>query len=368
MPFLQSPSQIIAEAESLIPSRKKALKTFKAKALQTAKVIGRASLRLGVRVATAGVVEGEALEKTAGEIAKDFGDETTKVIDEVLKERLESQNSDRKVFESFKEALTQLADALSQTGDGDSKGRRVLPLVFIIDELDRCRPTFALEIIEKVKHFFSVPRVIFLLVSSLSQLESAVHFAYGDIDAHTYLEKFYHLRVLFPVGRPGRPNLEVRRYLQDIGCKRNFTDLVEQFSNVYPLSLRTLQRIAAYYKMVEVSVPTGVIVLPEIVVILCILKVIKRELYEGAGSSKEIWAEARTFLRFDVWHDQNNTTQRSTLSEMIEKWWAYCLGKAIDEETTAAFDRILVQSNILPQNIILYFCELIDGFAFPDKS
>jgi len=190
--FLAVASQIIADADSRSPRRKEALNTFKAKALQTAKVIGRASLRLGVRAATAGLVEGEALEKTAAEIAKDFGEETTKVIDEVLKERLESQNSDRKIFESFRTALTELAVGFSSpVGGDDSKDGHSFPLVFIIDELDRCRPSFALEILEKIKHFFSVPNVIFLLVSSLSQLETAVRFAYGEVDAHTYLEKFY---------------------------------------------------------------------------------------------------------------------------------------------------------------------------------
>ena len=34
-----------------------------------------------------------------------------------------------------------------------------------------------------------------MLVSSLRQLESATRFAYGEIDARAYLEKFYHLRI-----------------------------------------------------------------------------------------------------------------------------------------------------------------------------
>jgi hypothetical protein len=196
--FLAVASQIIADAESLAPCRKSARNTFKENAFQTAKVLGRASLRLGVRVATAGLVEGEALEKTAAEIAKDVGDETTKVIDEVLKERLERHDSDRKVFEKFRTGLTELAVALSSPLGGDAgEEEHSLPLVFIIDELDRCRPSFSLEILEKIKHFFSVPGVVFLLVSSLSQLKIAVRFAYGDIDAHTYLEKFYHLRIYF---------------------------------------------------------------------------------------------------------------------------------------------------------------------------
>ena len=35
------------------------------------------------------------------------------------------------------------------------------PLVFIIDELDRCRPTFAIELLERVKHIFDIPNMVF---------------------------------------------------------------------------------------------------------------------------------------------------------------------------------------------------------------
>ena len=37
------------------------------------------------------------------------------------------------------------------------------PLIFIIDELDRCRPTFAIELLERVKHIFDVPNMVFVL-------------------------------------------------------------------------------------------------------------------------------------------------------------------------------------------------------------
>src|SRR6185437_6425840 len=119
---------------------------------------------------------------------------------------LDSHAADRETFKRFREALNGLAEELaSLPDDANGGGETQKPLVFVIDELDRCRPPFALELLEKIKHFFSVPRVVFVLVSSLSQLEAAARFAYGDIDALTYLEKFFHLRLLFPAGRPDRP-------------------------------------------------------------------------------------------------------------------------------------------------------------------
>lgn len=65
-------------------------------------------------------------------------------------------------------------------------------LVFIVDELDRCRPDYAVEILEKIKHFFSVPGIIFVLSIDKQQLQAAVKGYYGsdDIDAEEYLRRF----------------------------------------------------------------------------------------------------------------------------------------------------------------------------------
>ena len=275
-------SHVIAEAERQAPRAEKVLNNFKTGALQAAKVLGRASLRIGIRAATAGLIEGEAFEEAAADITKAFGEEATKVLDEALKARLESHESDRKVFENFRATLGQLAVALSRQQQEDTSDLHALPastesarpLVFIVDELDRCRPTFALELLEKIKHFFSVPGVIFLLVSSLSQLEMAVRFAYGEVDAHTYLEKFYHLRVLLPVGGLHKPDLTAATYLRHIGCNRNVAEIVDEFSRVYPLSLRTLERIVTYSKIIEASIPKNGLLVPQIIAVLCVIKVL----------------------------------------------------------------------------------------------
>jgi len=72
-------------------------------------------------------------------------------------------------------------------------------MIFIVDELDRCKPPFALELLEKIKHVFSVAGIHFILVTHLTQLETSVRYNYGtDIDARTYLQKFYNLIAHLP--------------------------------------------------------------------------------------------------------------------------------------------------------------------------
>lgn len=65
-------------------------------------------------------------------------------------------------------------------------------LVIIIDELDRCRPTFAIETLEIVKHVMDVPNVVYLFALDVQQLGAAVKQVYGpDTDATGYLMRFF---------------------------------------------------------------------------------------------------------------------------------------------------------------------------------
>ena len=85
----------------------------------------------------------------------------------------------RKALESFKSSLEEIA---SQSGK---------PLVFMIDELDRCRPTFALDVLEKIKHIFDVPGVFFVAALNKNALAKTIESVYGITDGNEYLSKFF---------------------------------------------------------------------------------------------------------------------------------------------------------------------------------
>lgn len=72
--------------------------------------------------------------------------------------------------------------------------------VFIfIDELDRCRPTYAIEMLETVKHLFDIPNFIFVLSTDTSQLQHSIKAVYGhDFDSHEYLSRFFEQRLTLP--------------------------------------------------------------------------------------------------------------------------------------------------------------------------
>ena len=103
----------------------------------------------------------------------------------------EAQESVRK----FRAALQDMARELSA-----HKGH---PLIVMIDELDRCRPSYAVELLEVAKHLFSVDHVVFVLAVNRAELMHSIRALYGNgFDAEGYLRRFFDLDFRLP--DPGR--------------------------------------------------------------------------------------------------------------------------------------------------------------------
>ena len=65
-------------------------------------------------------------------------------------------------------------------------------LFILIDELDRCRPTYAIKLLERVKHMFETDQVVFVIATDTSQLKHSIRATYGgEFDAQTYLQRFF---------------------------------------------------------------------------------------------------------------------------------------------------------------------------------
>ena len=71
-------------------------------------------------------------------------------------------------------------------------------IIIFIDELDRCRPTFAIETLERIKHIFDVPGFVFVLSVDKDQLSHSVKGLYGqDMDSQGYLRRFFDIIELY---------------------------------------------------------------------------------------------------------------------------------------------------------------------------
>ncbi len=91
----------------------------------------------------------------------------------------EAYRKRRAALQAFKAALADYAVKNNGT------------LVFFVDELDRCRPIFAVEVLEKIKHIFDAEGVFFVVSVNKAQLGKTIKSVYGDIDEKAYLRKFF---------------------------------------------------------------------------------------------------------------------------------------------------------------------------------
>lgn len=78
------------------------------------------------------------------------------------------------------------------------------PIVIFIDELDRCRPDYSVQMLEVIKHTFHVENVKFVLITNTAQLRAAINHSYGPlVDAQRYLDKFLKFSFCLPDFIPG---------------------------------------------------------------------------------------------------------------------------------------------------------------------
>jgi len=79
-----------------------------------------------------------------------------------------------------------------------------LPVIVLVDELDRCRPTYAVELLEVIKHFFQTKNLVFVIASDTDQLKHSIKTVYGqDFDSDRYLKRFFDREARLPT-----PNLQ----------------------------------------------------------------------------------------------------------------------------------------------------------------
>lgn len=189
--FAAIAGQIVTLARDKHKQNTKTAKRFQEKAIIAGRVLARGAVKVGVKLGTAGILKAEDLE----EAGKEIGDELSNLTDKYVGEIITKQKEAKAAIEEFRLALADLPSLLA-TNSASSEDE-VKPLVIVIDELDRCKPSFALQILERIKHFFAVSNVHFVLGVHLGQLENSVRAAYGsEIDASLYLQKFITLPVM----------------------------------------------------------------------------------------------------------------------------------------------------------------------------
>ena len=232
--------------------------------------VARMALSGVIRSATGGILNIEPLLE-----------DKTKVDD-----RLSAYRKAKESVDDFKKKLQDMATTVSKEC-GDK------PMIVMIDELDRCRPSYAVEFLEVAKHLFSVDRIVFVLAINRSELSHSVKVLYGhEFDANGYLKRF--IDVDFRLPSPDRDKFisdllertDIGKYFERTKDKRargygflTVEEMLKKLFGAFELNFRQISQAVHRIGLVLASLRSDRLALAEVTVAALILRTINERLY-----------------------------------------------------------------------------------------
>jgi len=130
----------------------------------------------------------EGMKKSIEDGGKDLANG---LIEDVSRASFTLMDGRINAFEEGQSAIDEMKKSLAAIVEKINKDGHSAPIIIVIDELDRCRPTYAIKLLEEIKHLFDVRGLIFILGVHLEQLSCSVSGAYGSkFDGGKYLSRF----------------------------------------------------------------------------------------------------------------------------------------------------------------------------------
>lgn len=371
--FVALSAEIIAAAQDEFEGQEPILSSIYESAKKTGiallPVVGRVALKLF----TMGIVNHDDV-KEAGEVVTSAidqtGNEVANLAEDILASRLKSSREEKFILENFRNNLRDLAQSISESAVKNNEYGELskkYPLVIIIDELDRCRPSFSVNLLERVKHLFSVSGVVFVLVSNINQLKSAVQGAYGEsTNGLLYLEKFYDLRLSLPsVPRHQASYCDTYvRYLWDSmglhGSDGSIDETIKMqiiyLSETYEISLRTIERIATHAALAYAATNGGRLRLAPLIAGLAAIRQIRPDIYQKARNGRMSWRDAKEVFKFSE-GDEGSQAR-------LVGWWRYFTDKSMTEDEMGDYHRVFFRYNFSDRfTLVPWGAELIDSLT-----
>lgn len=156
----------------------------------------------------------EGHEKVAEDEVKDEQSMSSMLIHR----QLQAHNKNLQLIDDFKHKLSETARGVTEGGEKRS------PVFIFIDELDRCRPDYAVRLLEVVKHIFNSKGICFISSVNINQLQESIKTIYGvNFESNIYLDRFFNHRLRLPT-----PSIE------------NYISALNEFNNIKDAKVRLL--------------------------------------------------------------------------------------------------------------------------------
>ncbi|WP_158665232.1 KAP family P-loop NTPase fold protein [Ensifer adhaerens] len=124
---------------------------------------------------------------------------TDVIIDAFAEKRIMDFLEAKESLDNFRDSMSAMLKVYENTFD------KTLPLFIFVDELDRCRPPYAIAMLERIKHLFDVDNVVFLISTDTKQLAHSINGVYGaSFDSQRYLQRFFNRTYTLPSANNGQ--------------------------------------------------------------------------------------------------------------------------------------------------------------------
>ena len=276
--------------------------TFKKVASVTTKVLTTGAIEFGKGV----------LKKVTGADYDKIVDKASDALEQEFTRALDQYSTSKATLNEFKSALQEYVSVNVKDIEH--------PVVIIIDELDRCNPTFAVKTLERIKHLFDIPNLVFVLATNKEQLQYAIQGYYGspNLDGNAYLRRFIDQEYSLPI-----PDTDTFcRYLFD---QYDFSDFFDSqsrkqysfnesesdlFLNMMAktigkstLSLRSIDKIINHCRLALKGFGVNQYVHPDILITLCYMKMVYPEAYSDIKMGKFRMQELLDVLEKQVFNN-----------------------------------------------------------------
>lgn len=267
--------------------------------------------------------------------------------------KLKRENSDLLIpdafseYESRKDAMSSLKHVLNQyISSSEPK------VMFLVDELDRCRPDYAITYLETIKHIFDIKGAVFIIAADRNHLENSARTAFGQkLDFEEYYRKFIHREVtLPPISDSGYEKLisnYINYYLERDGSRFCYLELdstsilnLKEFIGGLKLTPRQTQEA---YRILGHICDTSEVnrgklrwCLGLASIVMTSLKVGRPDIFESISTRKNSSEEILIFLK-------------QIVSENNVEWWftLFLTGGCIKTDGNQKFEDILKQVGFL---------------------
>ena len=149
---------------------------------------------LGKILVNMGEGVGKEMSDLIKEVVKNAGEEGAEGIQDIIEKSLEEENDTASLMKEFRKVFQEFVNR------DKSNKKATVPLVYFVDELDRCSPSFAVKVLERIKHLFEVRNVVFVLSIDKQQLAHSINGYFGSdlFDSMEYLRRFIGVEYYLP--------------------------------------------------------------------------------------------------------------------------------------------------------------------------